>query len=308
MLRIRRVEEAIAARYPEQHMRCPTHLCIGQEAIAAGLCTLLAREEMVFSNHRSHGHYLAKGGNLKRLIAELYGKSTGCAGGRGGSMHLIDREAGFMGATPIVGGTVPLAVGAAWGASLLGIPPLTTVFFGDGCFEEGVLHEAMNFAVLHRLPVLFVCENNGYAVYTPLRERQPQRPIAGIARAHGLAAVQGDGNRLEEVMRVAKIAILAARQGEGPQFLELFTHRWPEHCGPGDDDHLGYRPAGELAAWKERCPIQRATRILTQEGILTEEQRRTMEATIREEIQEAMTEAQNAPDPDPATAGHHVYA
>ena len=146
MLRIRLVEQAIAERYAEQQMRCPMHLCIGQEAIAVGVCAALQPDDKVFSNHRAHGHYLAKGGSLKAMLAELYGRATGCCGGRGGSRHLIDLDAGFMGATPIVGGTVPLAVGSAWAARLQRQPRVTVVFFGDGCFEEGVVHESLNFA------------------------------------------------------------------------------------------------------------------------------------------------------------------
>ncbi len=193
MLRIRRVEEVLADRYAEQEMRCPMHLCIGQEAIAVGVCAVLNNRDKVFSNHRAHGHYLAKGGDLDAMVAELYGKSTGCAGGRGGSMHLIDLQVGFMGATPIVGGTVPLSVGSAWADQLLDNDQVTVVFFGDGCFEEGVMHESLNFAALHQLPVIFVCENNDFSVYTHRNERQPDRPIYKIAEAHGLSAAVMDG-------------------------------------------------------------------------------------------------------------------
>jgi len=159
MLRIRRVEEALADRYAEQQIRCPMHLCIGQEAIAVGVAAALKIKDKIYSNHRAHGHYLAKGGNLKAMIAELYGRATGCCGGRGGSMHMIDLDVGFMGATPIVGGTVPLAVGSAWASKLQKKNDVTVIFFGDGCFEEGVMHESLNFAALYSLPILFLCEN-----------------------------------------------------------------------------------------------------------------------------------------------------
>ena len=194
MLSIRLVEEEIANRYSNQRMRCPTHLCIGQEAIAVGVCKNLKTKDRVYSNHRAHGHYIAKGGNLKAMIAELYGMKEGCSGGRGGSMHLIDLDVSFMGATPIVGGTVPLAVGSAWGDRLRGENNITVVFFGDGCFEEGVLHESMNFAALHKLPVIFVCENNDFSVFTHISDRQPQRPIYKIAQAHSLLTYVGNGN------------------------------------------------------------------------------------------------------------------
>jgi TPP-dependent pyruvate/acetoin dehydrogenase alpha subunit len=263
MLRIRRTEEALADRYHEQEMRCPMHLCIGQEAIAVGVCAALERTDQVFSNHRAHGHYLAKGGDLKAMIAEIYGRATGCCGGNGGSMHLIDIDAGFMGATPIVGGTVPLAVGAAWSASLQRENRVVTVFFGDGCFEEGVVHESMNFAALHKLPVVFVCENNGFSVYTRLSARQPDRPIFRIAEAHGLRAVSGDGNNVRSVLTMATEAVARARNGAGPQFLELHTYRWREHCGPDYDHQLGYRSPDEIDAGMRDCPI---TRFVAGEG------------------------------------------
>ncbi len=255
MLRIRRVEEALAARYAEQEMRCPMHLCIGQEAIAAGVCAALERSDSVFSNHRAHGHYLAKGGNLNRMIAELYGCSTGCCGGRGGSMHLIDLSVGFMGSTPIVGGTVPLAVGVAWAATLKAGREVVVAFFGDGCFEEGVVHESMNFAALHKLPVIFVCEDNDFSVYTRRDARQPDRPIHEVAAAHGLRAASGNGSDVDEVFGLATEAVDRARLGEGPQFLEFRTYRWREHCGPNFDDEFDYRSEHEIKKGLSECPV-----------------------------------------------------
>jgi pyruvate dehydrogenase E1 component alpha subunit len=257
MLRIRRVEEALADRYAEQEMRCPMHLCIGQEAIAVGVCATLKVSDVVFGNHRAHGHYLAKGGSLNAMVAELFGRRSGCCGGRGGSMHLIDLAAGFMGATPIVGGTVPLAVGAAWAASLRASDQISVVFFGDGCFEEGVVHESLNFAALHRLPIVFVCENNDFSVYTRREERQPIRPIFRIAEAHGITAATGNGNDVREVLRIAEAAVAAARCGAGPQFLEFSTYRWREHCGANFDDDLEYRSPDEISAGLSDCPIDR---------------------------------------------------
>lgn len=178
ILRIRRIEEAIAECYKEQEMRCPVHLSIGQEAIAAGVCALLKKTDIVFSNHRSHGHYLAKGGSLPAMIAEIYGKETGCSKGRGGSQHLIDMSAGFWGSTPIVASTVPLSVGSAFYSKLKEDKKVTVVFFGDAAMEEGVLHESLNFASLHKLPIFFVCENNLYSISTHISARQPDRKIA----------------------------------------------------------------------------------------------------------------------------------
>ena len=308
MLRIRRIEEALADRYAEQEMRCPMHLCIGQEAIAVGVCAALAKDDVVFGNHRAHGHYLAKGGNLNAMVAELYGRSTGCCGGRGGSMHLIDLDAGFMGSTPIVGGTVPLAVGTAWAASLKNEGKVSVVFFGDGCFEEGIMHESLNFAALHRLPVIFICENNGYSVYTRLNERQPDRPIYRIAEAHGMSAYTGDGNDIEAVLDIAKIAAEAARQGRGPQFIELHTYRWREHCGPNFDDDLEYRSKSEIENGLKDCPIARFTDKLKQTIPAMDAEVERLEADIRGEIAAAFDFALSSPKPSIEDAGEYIYA
>ncbi len=308
MLRIRRVEEALAHRYTEQQMRCPMHLCIGQEAIAAGVCTALHSSDAVFSNHRAHGHYLAKGGDLNAMVAELYGRASGCCGGRGGSMHLIDLGAGFLGATPIVGGTVPLAVGAAWAAHLKKQDRIGVAFFGDGCFEEGVMHESLNFAALYRLPVLFVCENNNFSVYTPLQERQPARPIHAVAQAHGMDAWSCDGNDVEAVALIAREAVARARAGGGPQFLEFDTYRWREHCGPNFDDELNYRSAEEIATGKERCPILRVRRRLVNEYAVDKTALDEMEQEITREIDAAFRFALESPAPLPAEAVTKVYA
>ena len=308
MLRIRLVEQAIAERYAEQQMRCPMHLCIGQEAIAVGVCAALQPQDKVFSNHRAHGHYLAKGGSLKAMLAELYGRATGCCGGRGGSMHLIDLDVGFMGATPIVGGTVPLAVGSAWAARLQRQPQVTVVFFGDGCFEEGVVHESLNFAALHKLPIVFVCENNQFSVYTRLNERQPDRPIYPIAAAHGLTAASGNGNDLAAVLGLAQAAIGRARAGAGPQFLELHTYRWREHCGPNFDDHLGYRSDAEVSAGLADCPILAHAHQLTAAQPDFAAIRARQETDIRAEIEEAFDFALASPASGAEQAGELVYA
>jgi len=297
LLRIRRIEEAIAKNYTEWEMRCPVHLSIGQEAIPVGISEHLTNNDHVYSNHRSHGHYFAKGGSLKRMIAELYGKETGCCGGRGGSMHLIDTSVGFMGSTPIVGGTVPLAVGDAWSAKLKGENRVTVIYFGDGCFEEGVLHESMNFAVLHKLPILFVCENNNYSVYTHLKERQPDRKILGIAKAHGLNTHTADGNDVMAVSDIAYKAISQIKLDNGPQFFELDTYRWLEHCGPFCDDHLAYRPHGELAIWKNHCPVELLRKQIENSNDVSEEVLSDIERNISTEITDAFEFAKNSPKP-----------
>lgn len=308
MLRIRRVEEALADRYKEQEMRCPMHLCIGQEAIAVGVCASLNSDDKMYSNHRAHGHYLAKGGDVNAMIAELYGRETGCCGGRGGSMHMIDQSVGFLGATPIVGGTVPLAVGTAWAASLLKRPEVTVIFLGDGCFEEGVIHESLNFAALHQLPILFVCENNDFSVYTPRNERQPDRSIYQIAKAHKIPADFADGNDLGVILDLASNAIAAIRRGEGPQFLEFSTYRWREHCGPDFDDHLGYRNQEEVTAGLKECPLERFKQFGLANGLLQPQALEQMEQVIQGEIDQAFSQAQSSRKPSLDDARAFVYA
>jgi acetoin:2,6-dichlorophenolindophenol oxidoreductase subunit alpha len=219
MLTIRTVEERVAALYPEQEIKCPVHLCTGQEAVAAGVCIHLAKDDTIFSTHRSHGHCIAKGMELKPLIAELYGKTTGCARGKGGSMHLVDPERGIPGTTAIVGGCIPLAVGAALSAVLQKKAAVSAAFFGDGAVDEGAFAESLNFAALRKLPVVFVCENNNYATNSPRSARQPDVPIAERAAAYGMPGVAGDGNDVLEVYRLAEKAARRARRGEGEMLL-----------------------------------------------------------------------------------------
>ncbi|MBM4125483.1 MAG: thiamine pyrophosphate-dependent dehydrogenase E1 component subunit alpha [Nitrospira sp.] len=309
MLRIRLVEEKIAELYPEQQMRCPVHLSIGQEAVAVGACAALAIKDYAFSTHRSHAHYLAKGGNLKAMLGELYGRVTGCCLGKGGSMHLIDRSAGFLGAVPIVGSTIPIGVGAAFGTLLRKERRVTLVFLGDGATEEGVFHEAVNFAVLKRLPVVFVCENNFFSVYSSLDVRQPPaREIYEMARGYGLESHQGDGNDVEAVYGLTKAAVEKARTGGGPTFLEFKTYRWREHCGPHYDNHVGYRSEQEFEEWKARCPVTRLKQQLLQQGLLAQEDLDGIEAALIREIETAVVFAQSSPFPEPQLLGAHLYA
>lgn len=307
MLRIRRVEEAIAERYAAQEMRCPVHLSIGQEAVAAGVCAALTQQDGIFSSHRAHAHYLAKGANLTAMLAEIYGLADGCCKGIGGSMHMIDLAAGFLGAVPIVGATVPLAVGAAWAARLRGEDKVIAVFFGEGTFEEGVVHESINFAVLHRLPVLFVCENNLYACYTRLSTRQPERPIYAVAAACGCKALTADGNDALAVFDAANSAVADLRAGSQPVFLECSTYRWREHCGPNVDDDLGYRPKMEVAEWHDACPVNRLATLL---NTMPEGQNFMVNAEreIIEEIDAAFTDALAGGIPQSADLPGYLYA
>lgn len=298
MLRIRLVEEAIAEAYPRQEMRCPVHLSIGQEAVAAGTAAALARADLAMSGHRSHAHYLAKGGDLRKMIAELMGRQNGCCRGRGGSMHLIDRSVGFMGAVPIVGSTIPIAVGLAFAEKLRGQTRVTAAFLGEAATEEGVFHESANFASLHRLPVLFVCENNLYSVYSPMAVRQPaHRAVFEVASAHGIPACQVDGNDPEAVFTQVVAARRHVRGGQGPYFLECKTYRWREHCGPGFDNHIGYRKEAEFLDWKKRDPLENYSRKLISAGLLTEEGVHELSKKISAEIAEAMAFGRKSPFP-----------
>lgn len=305
MLLIRRTEEAIARAYPDQRIRCPVHLSIGQEAAAVGVCSALEPADQAVSTHRSHAHYLAKGGDLDALIAELHGKASGCCGGRGGSMHLSDRRVGFLASTAIVGNSIPVGVGMALAQQRRGLNGVSCVFLGDGAVEEGVFYEAANFAAVHRLPVLFACENNLYSVYSPLSKRQPQgRALTTLAAGIGLHAVSVDGNDAEAVAKAAGTAVAHLREGRGPVFLEMATYRWLEHCGPFDDDHLGYRPAGELQRWQEQDPLLRQIRgSMVSDAWLEDAERR-----VAQRIRHAFEQALAAPFPAPESAFDGLYA
>lgn len=308
MMRIRLVEEELARKYEEQEMRCPMHLCIGQEAIAVGVAKSMIKSDFMFSNHRAHGHYLSKGGDLLRMVAELYGREIGCCGGRGGSMHVIDTSVGFLGATPIVGGTVPVAVGSAWASKIFNEKKITTVFFGDGCFEEGVIHESLNFAALHKLPIIFVCENNNFSVYTKLKHRQPPRSIHKVAESHGINTFYGDGNDVLEVFRISKEAIKYSRGGRGPCFLEFSTYRWREHCGPFYDDDLGYRSENEIKSGKNSCPIIKLKKELISKSILKDEDILKIENSIKLEINNIFNEVLKSNSPSIHDAKKFQYA
>jgi TPP-dependent pyruvate/acetoin dehydrogenase alpha subunit len=309
MLKIRRVEERIKDLYPQGDMRCPTHFSIGQEAVAAGVCRHLRAEDHVISAHRSHAHYIGKGGSLRAMFAELYGKVDGCASGKGGSMHLIDLSVNFLGCVPIVGSTIPIGVGASFGAMLQDRSATTVIFFGDAATETGVFHESVNFAAIHRLPVLFVCENNLYSVNTPLAERQPaNRTITELVRGHGIKTSQHDGQLVETVDVAAAETIAHLRTTGGPALLEFMTYRWLEHCGPLGDLHLGYRSQDEFDLWVARCPIRLHRKLLEDDGVMDEAAHVAMDAEIAAGIDDAVTFAQKSPFPARADLNRHIFA
>lgn len=306
MLRNRRIEEEIARRYADQEMRCPVHLSVGQEAIAAGVCMALGHRDQVVSTHRAHAHYLSKGGDLKRMLAEFHGKATGCCGGRGGSMHIFDKDVGMLLSLPIVSSGIPIAVGAALAMRQAGTQDVAVSFLGDAAVEEGVFHEAANFAALRRLPVLFVCENNLYSCYTGLSERQPNLPLERFAVAHGMASATADGNDAALVYETTAAAVARARAGEGPSFLVFDTYRWLEHCGPSYDNDIGYRSPAEFEAWKARDPLVQMRTRLRALGQLDEAGEASLCREIDSEIDAAFRFALESPLPQPQEIA--VYA
>lgn len=309
MARIRAIEQGIARHYADQEMRCPVHLSVGQEAAAVGACAALRKSDFALSGHRSHSHYLGKGGNLKSMMAEIYGKATGCAGGKGGSMHLIDLEAGFLGAVPIVGSTIPIAAGVALAAQMRGDDNVTMIFLGEGATETGVFYETVNFAGLKNLPMVFLVENNFFSVYSPMDVRQKgEDRILDIARAHGIEAHRGDGNDVEQVYRMSKVAVDKARAGGGPSLLEFTTYRWLEHCGPNYDNDIGYRTEEEFQQWKARDPLPAFEASLLKAGVATSAELDAVRKASDAEIEDAIAYAKAGPWPEVTTMGLPLYA
>lgn len=309
MARIRVVEECVARAYSRQKMRCPVHLCVGQEAITAGACEALRQDDAVLATHRSHGAYFAKGGDMVSFFKELHGKAGGCTEGRGGSMHLAAPEVGFLGAVPIVGSSIAIATGLALAFQMRCETKVCVVFFGDGATEEGVFHESLQYAALKKLPIVYICENNGFSVNTPLHERRsPQASLTGMAQAHGVFSSSGDGNIVLDVYTQTQQAVERARQGKGPSFLEFTTYRWLEHCGYADDHHLPVRCAATGLAWKKRCPLKQFETLLVQDGVYSTEFLQAIVVKMQTEAQQALLQAEEAPWPDHATADAKVYA
>lgn len=301
VLKLRLVEEEIAKRYSYGEMRCPVHLSLGQEAVSAAFALIVNKRDYAVSTHRGHTHYLAKGGNLNRMIAEIYGKEAGCAKGRGGSMHLVDIDVNFMGTSAIVGNSIPVGVGLAYDQMLNGYENFSYIFLGDGAVEEGVFAESASFASLHNLPVIFVCENNGYSVYTQLSARQPSlNYISNLATALGLNYFKGDGKDAKRAFNTFKQAIGSFYTNKQPIFIEFITSREREHCGPNNDDHLEYRNLRELAEIAERDPLKVMERILTEE--LSFDATSLFSSFRREimiEIEDAFVFAEKSPFPKP---------
>jgi TPP-dependent pyruvate/acetoin dehydrogenase alpha subunit len=304
MTLIRRVEERIAEMVESGEIRCPCHLYIGQEAIAAGVCVALEREDTVWGGHRSHGHYLAKGGSLEGLFGEVLLRSSGCAQGRGGSMHLAAPEVGIPGTVPIVAGTVPLAVGAAFAYKMRGEQTVAVAFFGDGTLEEGHVHESMNLAALYRLPLLLICENNLYASHLHWSERRVADNLYRAGEFHSIPGERVDGNDVEQVHSVARAAAERARRGEGPTLIECRTFRWRGHVGASSDLDVGVKRRGELAEWRPRDPLRRAAKQLIERGVAELALR---EHLIERRIESAVEAARGARCPEASRVNQYVW-
>jgi TPP-dependent pyruvate/acetoin dehydrogenase alpha subunit len=280
--RIRRVEEVIAEIYPSDKIKSPVHLSIGQEAVAVGVCDTLRGEDIVSPTYRCHAAYLAKGGDLNRMMAELYGKATGIAGGKGGSMHLIDMAHNVIGASAVVGTTIPVAVGFALSFKRMKTDRIAVSFFGDGATEEGVFAESLNFAALHKLPVLFVCENNFYAIHTPLSRRWATSRLSERVATYGIPNYRILDGDVWKIRAAAAQAVAAIRNGAGPAFLECQVYRWREHVGPNEDYNSGYRERGELEPWIGADPMEKVA------AALPRERRAAIDAAIEREIKAAV--------------------
>lgn len=309
MLRIRECEESLVGPILQKDIRCPVHLYNGEEAVAVGVCSNLEGTDYVFGNHRSHGHYLAKGGDMKAMVAEIYGKETGCAGGRGGSMHLIDTEAGFMGSTPIVAGTISLATGAALASKIRKDKSVAVSFFGDGATGEGVLYESLNFATLHNLPIIFVCENNFYSTHLHIKSIRSRDNIWEIAKSFKIKSYRIDGNDVLKVFETAKEAVDLCRRGKGPVFIEARTYRQRGHVGPDDNiqgTRTDIRPKEEIDQWLKKDPIKRFKKKLVAEGIKSVEMERIREK-VEKEVMDAHYFARGSEYPSSKDIKKHVF-
>lgn len=291
MFLIRRLEERVADIYPTDRIKSPIHLSIGQEPPSVGVCLALRQDDVVFGTYRGHALYLAKGGDVNKMVAELYGKGTGCGKGKAGSMHLGDKDVGMMGTSAIVSTTIPQAVGYALAERMKGRDTVVPVFFGDGATEEGVFWESLNFAALMKLSVLFICENNHYAIHTPWSKRVPEPNYCERVATFGVPSTRVANNDVIETYRVASRLISEARTS-GPRFLEVETYRWREHVGPAEDWHLGYRSKEEGAAWMARDEVARIG------AMLSPHQRNEIEAACEASLEAAFQFAEASPFPE----------
>ena len=310
MVRIRVCEESLVEPILSGEVRCPVHLCTGQEAVAARVCMALRKEDYIFGNHRSHGHYLAKGGRMREMVAEVFCRETGCSRGRGGSMHLIDPSIGMMGSAPIVAGTIPLALGAALAASIRNDGRVAVSFFGDGATGEGVLCESLNFAALKKLPILFVCENNFYSTHLPIDEIRVSRRIYELGIPFGEQSHRVDGNDVLEVHRAARKAVDLCRKGKGPVFLECLTYRMHGHVGPDDNiqgTHTDIRPPAEIEKWRKKDPIRKLERHILKKRVASKSELKEIQVQAEKEVLDAHDFARSSAFPKGEELNLYVY-
>jgi TPP-dependent pyruvate/acetoin dehydrogenase alpha subunit len=306
LLLIRRSEEQLAKSYAAGMIHGACHTYVGEEAVATGVCAHLRQDDAVFSTHRGHGHALAKGVPPREVIAELYGRQTGCSRGRGGSMHLFSPEVGMMGTSGIVGPTILQATGAGYSFSLLKTDRVAVVFFGDGAVNNGAFHEGINLATIWKLPVLFVCENNMYATEVPFAYASGNPDVGNRGPAYGLPSLIVDGNDVLAVYAAAGEAVRRARAGEGPTLIECKTYRTRAHSEGMRD--AGYRTQEEVEAWKARDPIDTYRAYLLEHKLAAEDDMQEIESDVQAIVEHAAEFAQNSPWPDPATATNYIYS
>ena len=311
MLGIRLCEESFVEPILAGEIHCPCHLYSGEEAVAVGICDALTDRDYIFGSHRSHGHFLAKGGSMRKMAAEIFCRETGCSRGRGGSMHLIDPDVGMLGSAPIVAGTISLAMGAALASAIRKDGRVSVSFFGDGATGEGVLYECLNFAGLKKLPMIFVCENNYYATHMPIRECRVERDICEIARPFGIESRRIDGNDVLQVYEAGCDAVEVCRKGDGPVFLECLTYRFRGHVGPDDNvqgTHTDIRPQEEIDLWLKSDPIKRFKQYLLSTGLITEGDLDKIREEIQREVRDAHAFARQSALPAVEELQKYVFA
>src|SRR5579883_564084 len=302
MYLIRRIEEEIIRLYPTDKIKSPVHLSIGQEAVSAAVCDHLGRDDYVFGTYRGHALYLAKGGDVPRMMAELYGKVDGCARGKAGSMHLVDPSVNMMGTSAVVATGISNAVGAALALKMQKSKSIVVCFFGEGAADEGAWHESMNFASLRKLPILFVCENNFYAIYSHVRDRLAGPGLLARSEAYGIPAEHIEDHEPMKLHERAGAAVAAVRRGDGPRFLECMTYRWRDHVGPGEDRAHKYRPDAELNAKIENDNLKIVG------DMLPAELRKSIEAAVEKRVADAIAFAEASTFPEDQEVYDHVFA
>ena len=302
MYLIRRVEEEIIRLYPTDKIKSPVHLSIGQEAVSAAVCDHLDKSDVLFGTYRGHALYLAKGGDVPRMMAELYGKVDGCARGKAGSMHLVDPSVNMMGTSAVVATGISNAVGAALALKMQKSKAIVVCFFGEGATDEGAWHESMNFASLKKVPILFVCENNFYAIYSHVKDRLAGPGLQVRSQAYGIPAELVEDHEPMKLHERAGAAVAAVRRGEGPRFLECMTYRWRDHVGPGEDRVHKYRPDEELNAKIEGDNLKIVG------DLLPADQRKSIEATEEKRVADAIAFAEASTFPEDQEVYDHVFA